>query len=124
MDDEYHSEGFVSVFYGNEPLAFPAPAPRFCIFASLHDDAAIVRVEILVKKTQAHRVAKAALSLGLAWCLIFDLSDGPYVMLEMLGEVETVGELARRLKRMRFEHVSLPASSLDGRPRSLHAPLG
>lgn len=123
MVPEYHSEGFVSVYFGNEPLASTTPAPRFCVFPAAQATETSVRIEVLVKKTQAHRVANAALGVGLTRCLIFDLSDGPYVMLEMLGDIGPVGELARRLKRMRFEQVVLPPSALDGRPRSLHAPL-
>lgn len=123
MEPEYHSEGFVSVYFGNEPLASTTPAPRFCVFPDAQGDETTVRIEVLVKKSQAHRVANAALGMGLGWCLIFDLSDGPYVMFEMLGNIGPVGELARRLKRMRFEQVALPVSVLDGRPRSLSAPL-
>ncbi|RVO94999.1 hypothetical protein [Sinorhizobium meliloti] len=109
--------GYISARLSSEPLAEPGMAPRFCVFEQHNRNKA--KVEVLARKSSAHNVARVANALGVQWRLIFDLEDGPFVMLEMVAGREVANELACQLRRKRFQRVHLTAEAIAERPRSL-----
>ncbi|MDW9493957.1 hypothetical protein GOC57_11710 [Sinorhizobium meliloti] len=111
--------GYISARFSSEPLAEPVMAPRFCVFEQHKGSPNKAKVEVLARKSSAHNVARVANALGVQWRLIFDLEDGPFVMLEMVAAREVANELACQLRRKRFQRVQLTAEAIAERPRSL-----
>ncbi|KEQ07509.1 hypothetical protein [Pseudorhizobium pelagicum] len=108
----------LTVDFSEEPIAQPTPSNCYCVFADAPGE--LQRMEILVRKSAAHRVAQAAIALELEWRLIFDEEDGAFIILELTEPTESLSPLADALDALGFRRVTIPYAKIEN--RRLHIP--
>lgn len=111
--DHVADEQILTLRFSEEPIAQPTPGKRFCLFLDTEDGGD--RLEVLAHKSSAHRVAQAAIELGLRWRLIFDAEESPYVILEFAAPLETLAPMVKKLTGLRFSQVVVPFASVAAR---------
>lgn len=99
--------------FSEEPIAQPAPGKRYCLFLDTEDGGD--RLEVLAHKSSAHRVAQAAIALGLQWRLIFDEQESPYVILEFAAPLETLSPMIKKLTALRYSRSAVSFSDVAAR---------
>lgn len=106
--------------FSEEPIAQPTPGRRYCLFLDTPDGGD--RMEVLAPKSSAHRVAQAAIAVGLQWRLIFNEEEKPFVIFEFAAPLETLLPLIKALKGLHFDHVAIPFADIASRrPHIPHA---
>lgn len=92
---------FLSIDISAHKLAVPGLAHRFCVVEDRSGRS--VTIEVLARRTSAHRVSRLAIRLGLSWQLIFDADDGPCVIFKIAATATAAPIMAKGLRKLRFQ---------------------
>jgi hypothetical protein len=109
--------GYAESVFSLEPLARSGLASRFCVLDCA--DANQRKIDVLVKKTQAHEITNHVMAMDAEWSLVFDMANGPFVIIEIRAGRSKIEILSRALSQAGFKRMRVTADQMIGRPRLL-----